>query len=584
MKKYLFLLFLFTLLPFASYAGITEETLNLWSQEWENLGEIPKSHLNKQYDESIQLYDHYRKKRKGDYGYDVQEGFDPNETHIETLFELKVPMLYGYAHQLIVKNFKEEEQTSRLAALKGLIREADTLNTENTPHFSLLAFKSLNILTSYLASQSDTRGDIWRYIIKDPIIYEYFKKISLDKISLNEYVTLVKKRANELRLTVNSIERDELTPRAAPEMDNLTLWYYFIPYLGFETYLYYPSSLLPLETLWNAHYHEIGVSVIGDGDCSIHGSTINNTFNMFLHDLFHWSTWTNRTKLNERLYRDINMELQSYLLSCIDHPLTDSTDNFHDLAVYFFLVHEDFYYDAQRDRFIRSIFTKEELTKLLFGIKSEEDAIPCADISHADNFKRFLGNARIINKLKGLELSTKTVWLLKKLNWLLNEEVYKNLSVNASNISLTEFSEMDNERDEITAKFKYTVIPVDVHPVFYEVTPCLNGKLTISPVEGDQFNLKVKIELTNENEDFIEMDQTILNYRYTRKNYADDYYNFLVLLYPHIYKELSSGVEAEPSIVSEGLDRLLVDFYERHKNKFEEGKNTHNNEKEELPQ
>ena len=564
MKKYLLLFFLF--MPFSpvSYAVVTDKTLNTWSEQWETYGEITKSHLQRQYDESIVLFDRYRQKREGDHGYDVSKGFDPNETHIDTLFELKVPMLYGYAYQLIKRKFEGEEQIKRLTALKSLIYEADTFNTGNTPYFSLLAFKSLNILASYLMSQPDRRGDIWKFIIKDPIIYQYFKEISLDTISFNNYLALVKKRANELMLS--SIEKDASTPLPTPQIENLTQWYYFIPYLGFEIYLYYPNGILPLETFWRAHHHEVGVSAIGDGNCSVHGSTINNTFNLLIHDLFHWGVWENRAKLNEFHYRNINIKFKSYLLSCITNPLTGSVDNFQDLAVYFFLLHENFYSDVELDHFIRSILNEEELKKLFFGLNPEE-AISSENSLQSENFKRFIGNVRLNNTVKIFELSTKSIWFQKKLHGILNEEIYQSSALNVSNISVTEISGMDSERDEITAKFKYKM-KLKASPIFYEVMPFLNGKSTISAIEDDQFNLKIRIEPTDGNTSFQEKDITILNYKYARKNYADDYYKFLGLSYPDVFRDLPKGVEAEPSIVGEGLDRLLVDFYERHKSKF----------------
>lgn len=550
-------------MAFGTRNKITEKILKTWAQKWEALGEITIDHLQKQYNESIYLFNRYRNKKESEHGYIVKKNFDPNETHISSLFDLKVPMLYGYAYQSITRQFKYAEKKKRLAALKSLIYEAEEFNSGDAPHFNLLIFKSLNILVTFLMTQPDLKGDIWKYVIEDGLIYQYFKKLTCETISLKEYLILIKERASELILAEEG--NDSATLSMAHKVKGLTLWYYFVPNLSFEIYLYYPKTILPLEFFWKAYHHEVGLSVVGEKGC-VHGSTINNTFNMLLHDLFHWMKWVN-SRFDENCYREINTELQTYLLSCITNPNTGAVDNFQDLSVFFFLLHEGFYTNLEpRDLFVCNFLHNDELKKLYFG-GNPDNIQQSILLSKSENFKIFLGNARKLNAIIALENTTKLVWLLKEINRLLIDKIYKTSNIQVHNITIIELSDLDNEIDEITVNFKYTTEPSINHSAHIEPL-FLCGKLTISTMEDDEYNLKIKLEAIDGNIDFKLVESTTLNYKYTRKNAADDYHDFLRLIYPDVFCELPSGVEADPGFVGKGIDRMFVDFYERHKNKF----------------
>ena len=543
---------------------VFEETLYDWEITWGKLGEIKGYHLQKQYDESVQLFNNYRIKRKDGFGYEVIKEFDPNNHHIDNLFELKVPLLYGYAYQIIKKNFQKKEKENRLYTLKKLIREAQKLNYKN--QFTLLIFKSLNILVSFVMSKPDPKGNIWRYIIEDPVIYKYFEEINFDIISINKHIIFIKNRVSQLN-TFNLANNNSPPHMHLPKIKDLTMWYYFVPYLSFEIFLYYPDTIFPLELAWSAHQDEVGIAVIGNGNCSVHGSTINNTFNMLLHDLFHWRRWVNKAKLNEPLYLDFNNELHTYLLSCITNPTTNNIDNPQDLVVFFFLVHEAFYTELEEgELFVGKFLKKNKLTKLFFGLSQEKINL-VKKLTLAENFKRFIGNARKLNAIVGLEYTTKSIWLLKKLNWLLNQELYQDSSVNISNIKLVKVYCTKNKNDIIRAKFRY-IVNSNIGPINSKKSKFLYGLLIISPIKNDEYNLKIKIKVTDKNTDFNALEKIILNYHYAQKNSADDYHRFLMPIYPNIFKPLPNGIQANPGVVAKGIDRLFIDFYERHKDKF----------------
>lgn len=73
-------------------------------------------------------------------------------------------------------------------------------------------------------SQPDQRGDIWKYLIQDEIIYQYFKTATVDTISLPKYVNLVKARPQAVLLA--RTQQDTSLPSFTPQPQELTQWYY----------------------------------------------------------------------------------------------------------------------------------------------------------------------------------------------------------------------------------------------------------------------------------------------------------------------------------------------------------------------